>query len=140
MIRKRIRVCRWVSAQGEISSVTGRIVATEPSRLFLEKHWTPALDICEQPKRIVVRVEVPGVEPEGITLLVHHNRLELRGEKKQEVHSGPARYHRLERESGPFRRVVALPSAVLPEKTKAVLDNGVLLIVLVKAGSQEDAP
>jgi len=137
MIRKKIRVCRWASAPGEISSVTGRIVFSERSRLSLEKQWAPLLDVCEQQKRIVVMAELPGVEPRDITLLVHHNRIELRGEKKQEVHTEPARYLRLERESGPFRRVVALPSAILPEKTKAVLDNGILVIVLVKAGSEE---
>ena len=137
MIRKKIRVCRWASAPGEVSSVTARIQFSEQSRLSLEKQWAPLLDVCEQQKRIVVMAELPGVEPRDITLLVHHNRIELRGEKKQEVHNEPARYLRLERESGPFRRVVALPSAVLPEKTKAVLDNGVLVIVLVKAGSEK---
>jgi HSP20 family molecular chaperone IbpA len=139
MIRKKIRVCRWASAPGEISSVTGRILFSEQSRLSLEKQWAPLLDVCEQQKRIVVMAELPGVKPGDITLLVHHSRIEVRGEKKQEVHTEPARYLRLERESGRFRRVVALPSAVLPEKTKAVLDNGVLVIVLVKAGSKEGA-
>jgi len=137
MIRKKIPVCRWASAPGEISSVTGRTLFSEQSRLSLEKQWAPLLDVCEQQKRIVVMAELPGVEPRDITLLVHHNRIELRGEKKQEVHNEPARYLRLERASGPFRRVVALPSAVLPEKTKAVLDNGILVIVLVKAGSEK---
>ena len=119
--------------------MTAQVLLSEKPRLPLAKQWTPLLDICERRKRIVVMAELPGVEPRQITLLVHPNRLELRGEKKQEVHSEPARYLRLERESGPFRRVVALPSAVLPEKTKAVLDNGVLMIVLVKAGA-EDGP
>jgi HSP20 family protein len=139
MIRKRIRVCRWVSSPWEVSSVTTRVLLGETPRLPLAKPWAPLLDICEQKKRIVVRAELPGVEPRQVTLLVHHNRLELRGEKTQEVHSEPARYLRLERESGPFRRVVALPGAILPEKTKAVMDNGVLTIVLVKADA-EDSP
>lgn len=137
MVRKKIRVCRWVSAQGEIASIQGRVLFNERSRLSLEKQWIPALDIYEQEERIVVRAELPGVEGRDITLLVHHNRIELRGEKKQENHTEPARYLRLERESGPFRRVVALPSSVLPDKTKAVLDNGVLVIVLIKAGRKE---
>ena len=137
MVRKKIPVCRLVSAQGEIASVQGRVLFNERSRLALEKQWIPALDVYEQEERIVVRAELPGVEPRDITLLVHHNRIELRGEKKQENHTEPARYLRLERESGPFRRVVALPSSVLPDKTKAVLDNGVLVIVLIKAGRKE---
>jgi HSP20 family protein len=139
MIRKKIRVLNWASTPGEVSSVTAQILFSEQSRLSLEKPWMPLLDVCEQRKRIVVMAELPGIEPRDITLLVHHNRIELRGEKKQEVHTEPARYLRLERESGRFRRVVALPTAILPEKTKAVLDNGVLVIVLVKASSEEGA-
>jgi HSP20 family protein len=137
MVRKKIRICHWVSAQGEVASIQGRITFNERSRLSLEKQWLPALDIYEQAERIVVRAELPGVEARDITLIVHHNRIELRGEKRLENHAEPARYLRLERESGPFRRVVALPSAVLPDKTKAVLDDGVLVIVLIKAGRRE---
>jgi HSP20 family molecular chaperone IbpA len=39
---------------------------------------------------------------------------------------------RLEREYGPFRRFISFPCAVIPEKSRAILENGILLLVLTK--------
>ncbi len=92
------------------------------------------MDVLEKEDRVVIEMELPGVEPGDISLLVRHNRVEVRGKKRQERHREPARYHRLERPSGDFRRVAALPCVVLPDRTQALLDNGVLVVVLFKAG------
>ncbi len=43
----------------------------------------PALDVSETDDAVVVRAEVPGVDPQEIEVSVHGDMLELRGEKKQ---------------------------------------------------------
>ena len=47
-----------------------------------------------------------------------------------------ARYHRLEREYGTFRRVVLIPASVLAEQASATLENGILKVVLQKPPSR----
>ncbi|MBM3296049.1 MAG: Hsp20/alpha crystallin family protein [Candidatus Aminicenantes bacterium] len=133
MVRKRISVLRLASRRAEVASVPGGVPLRRRGRLPWEEPWAPVMDVCEKEDRVVIEAELPGVETADISLLVHHNRVELRGEKKRERHSGPASYHRLERTSGAFRRAVALPCVILPERTQALLDNGVLSVVLFKA-------
>ena len=137
MVRKKIPIYRLAAFQAEVVNVRGRALSPSRGSLPWDEPWSPVMDVCEKERRIVIKMELPGIDPGDITLLVHHNRLELRGEKRRELHSGPARYHRLERPCGAFRRVVPLPSVILPEKTRATLDNGVLVVILVKAGGGE---
>jgi HSP20 family protein len=90
------------------------------------------VDIYEKAKEIVVEAEIPGVGAADIMITVHSNRVEIKGRKKEGVSSEKIRFLRLEREFGSFRRLVALPSTVVPDKAKAFLENGVLALRLKK--------
>ncbi len=92
----------------------------------------PAVDIYEKGGEIVVEMELPGVDDKDIKILLFPNRVEVRGFKKELTGHQGARYLRLEREFGAFRREVVVPSAIDPEKTYASLENGILTIVLKK--------
>jgi HSP20 family molecular chaperone IbpA len=58
--------------------------------------------------------------------------------KKEHIPSEKIHYLRLEREFGSFRRLVALPATVLPDRAKAFLQNGVLTLRLIKFVPEED--
>ncbi|MBW1947882.1 MAG: Hsp20/alpha crystallin family protein, partial [Deltaproteobacteria bacterium] len=58
--------------------------------------------------------------------------IEIKGVKRERRSCSPVRYFRLEREFGTFRRIVFLPSAVVPEKSKALLENGILTVTMKK--------
>jgi HSP20 family protein len=77
-------------------------------------------------------VELPGVNHGDITIRISENRAEIRGTKHRPRFQDKVTYLRLEREYGPFRRFVAFPCAVIPEKSRATLENGVLLLSLKK--------
>ncbi|MBN2199023.1 MAG: Hsp20/alpha crystallin family protein [Candidatus Aminicenantes bacterium] len=137
MVRKKIPVLRQASLRVEVASVPGGGTARAGARLPWEEPWAPVMDVWEKEDRVVIEAELPGVEPADISLLVRHNRVELQGKMRRERHRETARYHRLERPSGSFRRTVALPCVILPDRTQALLDNGVLSVVLFKAGGGE---
>ena len=98
----------------------------------------PALNLTEEGDNFYVRAELPGVKPESVEISVVEGRLVIRGERKVETESPEANYHRREREAGFFRRTIALPARVAPDKVSAGMQNGVLTITLPK--SEEAKP
>ncbi|MBN2206286.1 MAG: Hsp20/alpha crystallin family protein [Candidatus Aminicenantes bacterium] len=95
--------------------------------------WGPGLDVSVTEAEVVVSGELPGVEAEDVEVVVTGNRLELRGVKRETDLPPGARFLRLEREFGRFRRIVLLPASVDPERASGTLENGVLTIRLPKA-------
>ncbi len=98
----------------------------------LDQSWIPWVDISENENEVLVEIELPGVDHADITILLSHNRVEIRGIKRRSRFRKKVKYLRLEREYGPFRRYVSLPCAVLPEKATAILENGILLLEIKK--------
>ena len=94
--------------------------------------WLPAVDVQETDSEVVVRAEIPGIDPSQVEVSVHDNVLTLKGEKADETKSDEGNWHRVERRYGAFSRTVVLPAEVDPEKAGAKAANGVLTIKLGK--------
>uniref|UniRef100_A0A7V4G6V4 Hsp20/alpha crystallin family protein n=1 Tax=Desulfobacca acetoxidans TaxID=60893 RepID=A0A7V4G6V4_9BACT len=92
----------------------------------------PLVNISEDHDHVYVRAELPGVRPEDLDITIKDQSLVLRGERKIPKAEENVNYHRRERESGIFRRVVRLPGPVNPDKVSAVCKDGVLTITLAK--------
>jgi len=92
----------------------------------------PLVNISEDHDHFYVRAELPGVQPEDLDITIKDQSLVLRGERKIPKAGEEVNYHRRERESGTFRRVVRLPGPVNAEKVSAVCKDGVLTITLAK--------
>jgi HSP20 family protein len=94
--------------------------------------WGPAIDIAETPESVVIKAEVPGVNPKEIEVSVNENTLTLRGEKKDEKEEKGKNFHRIERSYGAFSRTITLPCPVDGTKAEAESRDGVLAITLPK--------
>ena len=92
--------------------------------------WAPAVDIFEHEGNIVLKAELPGVDPKDVDIRVENNVLSLRGERKFENEVKREDYHRVERAYGSFSRSFTLPSVVDTEKIKADYKDGVLKVTL----------
>jgi len=57
--------------------------------------WAPAVDIYEQNGNIVLKAELPGVDPKDVDVRVENNILTLRGERKLENEVKRESYHRV---------------------------------------------
>lgn len=132
MVRTIKPVSRQVKIQTEVDRIRRDRVVREDVVPRLDEFWEPAVDIVEKGSEIVVEAEIPGVSQEDITITVQSNRVEIKGAKRETGPAGKARYLRLEREFGRFRRLIALPCTVVPDRARAFLDNGVLVILLVR--------
>jgi len=89
-------------------------------------------DVFEDDRQVVVRLEVPGLEKEDLSVEVSGDSLVVSGEKRFEDESSDGRWRVLECAYGSFRRVVPLPATVKTEKARAHYRNGVLKVELPK--------
>ena len=92
--------------------------------------WAPAVDIYHHDGSIVLKAEVPGMDPKDVDIRVENNVLTLRGERKLDSDVKKENYHRVERAYGTFTRSFTLPSVVDTEKIKAEYRDGVLRVSL----------
>lgn len=94
----------------------------------------PALNLSEDDQNLYVRAELPGVAPDSLEITTKENNLIIKGERKIAAEGEKVSYHRRERDSGKFRRIISLPVMIDSEKVTAVSKNGVLAVTLPKAG------
>ena len=94
--------------------------------------WAPAVDIYEHDGNIVLKAELPGVDPKDVDVRLENNTLTLSGERKVDNEVKQESYHRVERVYGAFTRSFTLPSLLDQEKIKAEYKDGVLKITLPK--------
>ncbi len=94
--------------------------------------WAPAVDIYEKDGNIVLKAELPGVDPKDVDVRVENNLLTLRGERKFDNEVKRDQYHRVERSYGSFSRSFTLPNVVDTGNIKAEYRDGVLHMTLPK--------
>lgn len=105
-----------------------------PFRSFTgEGGWRPAVDVSETGEEVIVRTEIPGMDPQDIDVSVQANVLTLRGERKREHGDKGENFHRIEHSYGAFSRSIKLPGEVDTSKVKAMYKDGVLKINLPKS-------
>jgi HSP20 family protein len=80
-----------------------------------------------------VTVDLPGVKPEDVCVELHDNQPKISGNRNTEDEPKGRTYHRVERPSGEFRRVIALPVPVDEAKIEADFHQGVLKVLLPKS-------
>jgi HSP20 family protein len=93
---------------------------------------TPAVDIDETDKELIVTAELPGVRDKDVEVSLAGDILTIKGEKRdaREQKSGDSYY--AERRFGSFSRSLRLPFELGDEKVDAKFKDGVLTIHLPK--------
>src|SRR5688572_9687688 len=94
--------------------------------------WAPVVDIYEKDGNIVLKAELPGVDPKDVDVRVENNLLTLRGERKFDNEVKRENYHRVERAYGTLSRSFTLPNVVDTQNIKAEYKDGVLRMTLPK--------
>jgi HSP20 family protein len=101
--------------------------------------FTPAIDIVEDEEAFVLRVELPGMRAEDVTVSFDDHVLTIRGERMLENAEGGA-FHRRERSYGAFCRAFALPDRVDGSEAIAVMAEGVLTLRVPKREPASASP
>jgi HSP20 family protein len=94
--------------------------------------WAPPVDIYENGDNLVLKAELPGINPDGVEIRVEDNTLYLKGERKFDKEVKEQNYHRVERAYGTFTRTFSLPNSIDSDKVAANYHDGVLTLTLPK--------
>mgnify|MGYP002761395319 FL=1 len=94
--------------------------------------WAPRTDLSETDEAFRIRLDVPGMTKEDITVNLQNNTLTVSGERTSERKEDDEEYVRVERAFGSFHRTFTLPDAVDAENVTAAYTDGVLTIDVPK--------
>lgn len=133
----RTILSRWepfrgaATLQNQVNRLFGTVLegSGEESNLTT---WAPAVDIYETEHELVVKADLPEVDPKDLDIRVENNILTIRGERKFEKKVNEDNYLRVERAYGSFSRSFSLANTVNSEAIKADYVNGVLTLTIPK--------
>lgn len=91
------------------------------------------IDVRETAEAVIVRAEVPGIDPKDLDIQLVGDLLSIAGEKKDERAEDERGYVYNERRYGSFRRTLRLAAALDADKVRAEHRNGVVTVTLAKS-------
>jgi len=107
----------------------------------LRGRFVPVTDMFERGGDLVLRVELPGVDPtKDVTVSVEDGELVIHGERKQHEEVEEEAYYRMEASYGDFERRMPIPEGVDEGRIKAEYTDGVLEVVIPGAAKAVKAP
>ncbi len=107
-----------------------------PRFAAMRRAFRPRIDIFRtdgaagEPSTITVVVELAGIDPEEVELVLLDRTLVIAGRREPPHGEGPRSYYQLEIENGPFARKIALAEDVSVKTARATYVDGLLTIVL----------
>lgn len=127
-IQKQIDQIFDAFIEGQVA--TGGHASVNPDQQF----WRPPMDVYEAADAFIVRVELPGVDPEDeVEIELTENVLTIRGTRRDRSREKKQHYHLAEINYGAFERAVALPEAIDDDgELAANYDDGFLEVTLPK--------
>lgn len=105
--------------------------AVREARPEERRYQQPQVAIVETPDRYVLEAEMPGVNKNGLEVLLEGNELTLVGRRAQAGDLGSLLYR--ESYDHDFRRVFELDPAIDTSKIAARIEDGLLVLELPKA-------
>jgi len=131
-----MRITRWDPVRGVAGSQNHvnflLRVLNEGQDASSATSFVPAVDVYEDAQKVVLKLEVPGIEEKDLDIRVEDHTLTVKGERKFEAEEKEENFHRIERRFGSFVRAFTLPLTVDTESVQASYTAGVLKLELTK--------
>jgi HSP20 family protein len=105
-----------------------------------EAGWVPEMEVFEKDNLLTVRLDVPGLRKEEVTVHVTNGVLTVEGERKHETEEEKNHWYRRERTYGKFYRTVPLPDGVNAKDVTATFRHGVLEVTVPVRAAATPAP
>ena len=100
--------------------------------------WSPPVDIYETADGIVLKIELPGIHKDDVSVEIKDNVLTLKGERLLDPKIKDEHYYRKERNFGKFQRSFSLQDPISSDLIKASFKDGVLTIEIPRP--EEEKP
>jgi HSP20 family protein len=129
-------MARVYGERRELPAELLRLLDTHPAAA----ECTPPLDIIETEAGIEAVLDLPGVAPSSIEIVLSRNVLLVTGQKQPAVcEHGDAAFHIAERSFGRFARAIAMDGAFDAGRATATLANGELRVFLPRLADRRGA-
>ena len=102
--------------------------------------WSPPTDVSEDEDAYYVEMEVPGADIKDIEVFCEETMLRVTGERKMTRDLAPDNVQRMERFFGTFSREFSFLSPVSTDSVEAMLNDGVLTLILPKKSERKKIP
>jgi HSP20 family protein len=96
-----------------------------------------AVDLYEDGSNLVAEMSVSGIDPEKIDIMIEGNYLRISGSREEKKETKEKQFYSKEISRGSFERTIRLPEAVNEETVEAEYGNGVLKVIMPKAGEKK---
>ena len=123
---------RPMNFAGQMTANQKSIKVRTPGETAPAGTFQPPVSLFETAESYVIQMELPGVNPESIDLVLENGELTVRGIKTPET-TGESQWHANERGFGPFERRFRFQTAVAQDGVGAESQFGVLTIRVAKA-------
>ena len=120
----------------------GRETAHEDKQRTHASAWVPTTDIFAQGDRLVIRIELAGVDPQDVELHFANGVLTVSGTRNGDFGNGDTeepKFYVRERFYGAFRRSITLPEGTRRDQIHAGFDDGLVEIVISGVVGRSDA-
>ena len=95
-----------------------------------EAAYFPAIESYIHNGNLVVRADLPGINPKDVEITVLGNVLTVKGERKEKKEVKREDYIRREVSYGAFERRMTLPEGAATDRIKAQFRNGVMEVTM----------
>ena len=92
----------------------------------------PFIDLSETEDDLILKAEIPGLNPEDLDVSITDDILTIKGEMKIEFVKERENYHRMERRYESFSRSIQLPCRIMIEDVEATYREGIVTIIMPK--------
>ncbi len=103
-----------------------------PLFMPFKKVWEPNTDIFETSDAFVIKLEIAGMKSNNFNIIVHEEKLIIRGERKDSSNYVKDRYHQMEIPYGYFEKIFTFPFPMDSENVRASYRDGFLEVVIPK--------
>lgn len=132
-------IMRWdpfgemLRMQRDMERIFSRIGAAEGRSETTTVAWMPKIDVKSKGDDLVVRAELPGINPDEVDIEVTDGVLTIKGERKAEEEREDEGWLIRESSYGAFERSMVLPEGVDPGSISAEYTDGILEVHVPKA-------
>jgi HSP20 family protein len=115
------------------------LLSKNPLGILTDSSWQPPTDVFETSDSVVVRMEIPGLDVESLSICLADDVLTVRGRRDDACEHRKIRFQQLEIHFGYFERSIPLAFPIKHQETHASYREGFLMIVMPRAAQEPAA-
>lgn len=127
----------FMDLERKVENMFERLFQQRGFSLFgTETAWRPPLEIYETGKNIIIKMEIPGMQPKDFSIYFQDNILTIHGRRQDIYKSQGVNYYCMEINYGVFERKIMFNQPVNKNKLSTNYKDGFLEVVVNKLGDQ----